>query len=47
MLSLQGRTQGGGAAELQPPSQNPQNRNLKNLDFVGIISKVLRDFPFS
>jgi hypothetical protein len=41
-----GRTQGG-AAGLQHP-QTPQNRNLKNTDFVDIvISKVLRDFPFS
>jgi hypothetical protein len=31
-----------------PPPQTPQNRNLKNTDFVDIMkSKVLRDFPFS
>jgi hypothetical protein len=30
------------------PAQTPQNRNLKNTDFVDImISKALRDFPFS
>jgi hypothetical protein len=28
-------------------STNPQNRNLKNTDFVDMISKVLRNFLFS
>jgi hypothetical protein len=33
---------------LPPPPQTLRNRNLKNTDFVYImISKVLRDFPFS
>jgi non-canonical (house-cleaning) NTP pyrophosphatase len=41
-----GRTQVGRSAGLQPPP-NPQNRNLKGTDFVDVISKVLRDFPFS
>jgi hypothetical protein len=37
----------GAAAGLQPPP-NPQNRNLKNKDVLDIIiSKVLRDLPFS
>jgi hypothetical protein len=37
-----------GATGLQPPPHTPQNRNLKNTDFVDImISKVLRDLPFS
>jgi hypothetical protein len=27
--------------------QTPQNRNLKNTDFVYIISKVIRNLPFS
>jgi hypothetical protein len=36
-----------GSAGLQP-LQTPQNPNLKNTDLVDImISKVLRDFPFS
>jgi hypothetical protein len=40
-----GRTKGGGGAA---GLQTPQNQNLKNTDFVGImVSKVLRDFPFS
>jgi hypothetical protein len=31
-----------------PPPQTPQNRNLKNTAFIYfMISKVLRDFPFS
>jgi hypothetical protein len=42
----QGRTQGAGAAGLQP-SQIPQNRNLKSADFVDMISSLLRDLPFS
>jgi hypothetical protein len=43
---LQGRTQGGGCRAAAP--QTPQNRNLKNTDFVDIVvSKVLRNFPFS
>jgi hypothetical protein len=38
---------GGGAAGLQPP-KTPKNQNLKSTNFVDImISKVLRDFPFS
>jgi hypothetical protein len=43
---------GGGGGSCQaagpPPSQNPQNQNLKTTDFVGImISKVLCDFLVS
>jgi hypothetical protein len=46
-ISLQGRTQGGEAPGLQPPKP-PQNRNLKNTDFVDImIANVLRDLPFN
>jgi hypothetical protein len=42
------RAQGGVAAGLQLPTQTPQNRNLKNTDFVDIVvSKVFRDLPFS
>jgi hypothetical protein len=44
-LSLEGHTQGG-AAGLQPPPKTPQNRNVET-NFVDIISKFLRDFPFS
>jgi hypothetical protein len=37
-----------GGCRAAAPSQNPQNRNLKNTNFVDItISKVSRDFPFS
>jgi hypothetical protein len=37
----------GEAAGMQPP-QTPQNRHLKNTDFVDVmISNVLCDFPFS
>jgi hypothetical protein len=44
---MQGRTQRRVAGPLPSP-QNPQNRNLKNTDFVDIVmSKVLRDSPFS
>ena len=43
----QGAHKGRGPAGLQFP-QTPQNRTLKSTDFVHImISKVLRDFPFS
>jgi hypothetical protein len=41
---------GGGGLPVcsHPPHQAPQNRNLKNTDFVNImISKVLRDLLFS
>jgi hypothetical protein len=33
--------------EWAPPPQKPLNQNLKNTDFVDIISKILRDLPFS
>jgi hypothetical protein len=43
----QGHSQGGGLSGCGP-SENLQNRNLKNTDFYHIvISKGLRDFPFS
>jgi hypothetical protein len=49
--SPQGRTHCGGGGGLpggSPTPANPQNCNLKNTDFVGImISRVLRDCPFS
>jgi hypothetical protein len=39
---------GGGGGGLQAPPQTCQNQNLKNTDFVGIMtSKVLRAFLFS
>ena len=44
----QGSTQAGGGCRAAAPPKTPQNRNLKSTDFVDIIiSKVLRDFPFS
>jgi hypothetical protein len=36
----------GGYRAAAPP-QTTQNQNLKNTDFVDIISNVLRDLPFS
>jgi hypothetical protein len=47
--TAQGRTTGTGgcrAAASPPPPQTPQNRDLKNTDFIDIISKDLRDLPF-
>ena len=39
---------GGGGCRAESSPHTPQNRNLKNTDFVDIvISHVLRDFPFS
>jgi hypothetical protein len=40
---------GGGAGPLgYSPTKSPQNRNLKNIDFVDTTtSKVLSDLPFS
>jgi hypothetical protein len=38
----QGRTQGGGGCR----DVTPQNQNLKNTDFVDMISKFLRDLNF-
>jgi hypothetical protein len=44
----QGRSQGGEGCRAAAPLQTPENRNLKNTDFVDImISKYLRDLPFS
>jgi hypothetical protein len=46
--SKQGRTQEGGGCRAAAPPKRPQNRNLKKKDLVDIIlTKVLRDFPFS
>ena len=45
MVKARGAPKGRGLPGCSPP--NPQNRNLKNTDLVDIISKVLRDFPFS
>jgi hypothetical protein len=49
---VQGRTQGGGgsrrAAAPSHTPKRPKRKFKKNIDFVDImISKVLRDFPFS
>jgi hypothetical protein len=45
--SVSGAHSRGGCRIVAPP-QTPQNQNLKDTDFVDmIISKVLRDFPFS
>jgi hypothetical protein len=45
--SNQGRTRGGCRAAARQPPQIPQNLNLKNTNFVDMVSKVLRDLPFS
>jgi hypothetical protein len=47
--SVQGRTQGRGLPGYSPPLPNPRKPKFKKkTDFVDImISKVLRDFPFS
>jgi hypothetical protein len=38
----------GGAVPPPPKKKNPQNRNLKNMEFVvRMILKVLHDPPFS
>jgi hypothetical protein len=39
---------GGGGLPVCIPHQTPENRNLKNTDFVDImVSNVLRNLPFS
>jgi hypothetical protein len=45
----QGSNQGvGGCSPAVPPSKPPQNRNLKDTDFVDMmLSKILRDLPIS
>jgi hypothetical protein len=45
---VQGPNKEGGAAGQQPPQTHPKPKVKKKTDFVDImISKVLRDFPFS
>jgi hypothetical protein len=46
-LCCTGAHTGGGGYRAANPLQTHQNRNLKNTDFVDIISKLLRDLPFS
>jgi hypothetical protein len=47
-MQIQKKARGAPGGAATAPPQTPENRNLKNTDFVDImISKVLRDLPFS
>jgi hypothetical protein len=47
VLFNRGAPNGDGYQTAAPPPQNPEDRNLKNTGFVGIISNVLRKFHLS